>query len=170
MLFPKLRICHRHLIQPEIPEPAQSFSQAWQHSLGGERKAQVYVQTSALYHRPSGHQQGDNQENKTPPHTYFITVLCNNPVLTLTSPGLMPRTAKWLLVPGFHNCFTALPPTGRCGTKSVLPLWGPAQKASESTLLCPGVLLPCRSQPQPCKDWHREGSGKGSHHSGFKRR
>lgn len=120
---------------------------------------------SALYHKPSGHQQGDNQENKTPPDTYFITILCNNPALT--SPGLMPKTARWLLVPTFHSCFTALPPTGRCGAKSVLPQWGPAQKASKSALLCPGVLLPCRSQRQPCKDWHREGSGKGPHHSGF---
>lgn len=63
-------------------------------------------------------------------------------------------------MPNFHSCFTALPPTGRCGTKSVLSLWGPAQKASKSTLLCPGVLL-------PCNDWHRQESGKGPHHSGF---
>lgn len=39
--------------------------------------------------------------------------------------------------------------------------------ASRSTLLCPGVLLPCRSQPQPCKDWHRQGRSEGPRHSGF---
>lgn len=115
--------------------------------------------------------QGTSKEaaRKTKPHQIlsFITVLQNNRALTLPSSGLAPKTARWLVVPNFHSCFTALPPTGRSGTKSVLPLQGPAQTASKSVLLCPGVLLPCRFHPQPCKDWHRQGSGEGPHHCGF---
>lgn len=39
--------------------------------------------------------------------------------------------------------------------------------ASSSTLLCPGTLLLCRAQPQPCKEQHGQGSNEGPHHSGF---
>lgn len=39
--------------------------------------------------------------------------------------------------------------------------------ASSSTLLCPGTLLLCRAQPQPCKEQCGQGSNEGPHHSGF---